>query len=307
MQRQRTLKDSFSVEGKGLHTGLHLHASFHPTSENFGIKIQRTDVMDMPVIDVLTENVCETQRGTVVCNGDVKVSTIEHAIASLYASGIWNCLIKIDGPEFPILDGSALPYVQEILRTGIREQDAEQSELIVTKPISFVDEHSGSSITIEPADKFSVCVLTDYHSPVLPASEAFLDDISHFNDTIAASRTFVFVREIEPLFKLGKIKGGDLDNAIVIYDRMLSQDSLDRLADLIGVEHINAEQLGYLNHRPLVWDNECARHKLLDLLGDLALIGMPVVGKVTATRPGHTINNKFARIVRQTILNQTNS
>lgn len=305
MQRQRTLKESFSIEGKGLHTGLHLHASFCPASENHGIKIQRTDVEGMPIIDVLAENVCETQRGTVVSNGDVKVSTIEHAIASLYASGIWNCLIKIDGPEIPILDGSALPYTQEILRVGIKEQDAGLTEFVVTESISCSDEHSGSSITIEPADKFSINVLTDYQSPILPASEAILDDIRHFNETIAASRTFVFVHEIEPLLKLGMIKGGDLDNAIVIYDRMLAQESLDRLSDLIGVEHISADQLGFLNHRPLAWDNECARHKLLDLVGDLALIGMPVVGKVTATRPGHTINNKFARLVRQTIQAQT--
>ena len=235
-----------------------------------------------------------------VKNG-IKVSTIEHGLAALYAFGIDNCLIQVDGPEFPILDGSAKYYVSEIERVGIVEQEAIKDFYIIKHKIEFRDEATGSFITVLPDDNFSLNVLVSYDSTIIPNQFATLEDMSKFKEEVSASRTFVFVREIEPLLNAGLIKGGDLDNAVVIYEREMSQDNLDKLADLLGVPHMDAKHLGYIQHTPLVWPNECARHKLLDVIGDLALVGKPIKGRIIATRPGHTINNKFARQLRKEI------
>lgn len=301
MLKQKTLKESFSLKGKGLHTGLNLNITFNPAPENFGYKIQRVDLEGQPMIDAIADNVAETTRGTVLAKGDVKVSTVEHAMAALYALGIDNCLIQVDGPEFPILDGSAIYYVKEIERVGIVEQVAVKDFYIIKSKIEFKDEKTGSSIIVLPDENFSLNVLISYDSQIIPNQFATLEDMSLFPTEIAASRTFVFVREIEPLLGAGLIKGGDLDNAIVIYEREMSQDNFDKLADVMGVPHMDASQLGYINHKPLVWPNEPARHKLLDIIGDLALIGRPIKGRIIATRPGHTINNKFARQMRKEI------
>ena len=220
-------------------------------------------------------------------------------MAALYALGIDNCLIQVNGPEFPILDGSAQYYVNEIERVGTVEQNAVKDFYIIKSKIEFRDETTGSSIIVLPDENFSLNVLVSYDSNILPNQFATLEDMTKFKDEIAASRTFVFVREIEPLLQAGLIKGGDLDNAIVIYEREMSQENYDKLADVMGVPHMDAKQLGYINHKPLVWPNECARHKLLDVIGDLALIGKPIKGRIIATRPGHTINNKFARQMRK--------
>ncbi len=301
MLKQKTLQSSFSLRGKGLHTGLDLVVTFNPAPENHGYKIQRVDVEGQPVIDAVANNVTETTRGTVLEQNGVKVSTIEHGMAALYALDIDNCLIQVNGPEFPILDGSAQYYVQEIERVGIAEQNAAKDYYIIKSKIEVRDEETGSSIIVLPDDSFSLNVLISYDSEIIPNQFATLEDMAKFKDEIAASRTFVFVREIEPLLSAGLIKGGDLDNAIVIYERKMSQESYDKLADVMGVPHMNADQLGYINHKPLVWPNECARHKLLDVIGDLALIGKPIKGRIIATRPGHTINNKFARQMRKEI------
>lgn len=301
MLKQKTLKDSFSLRGKGLHTGLDLTVTFNPAPENHGYKIQRIDLEGQPVIDAIAENVVETTRGTVLAKGGVKVSTVEHGMAALYAAGIDNCLIQVNGPEFPILDGSAIAYVQGIEEVGIEEQTAVKDFYIIKHKIEFKDEETGSSIVVLPDDKFSVNVLISYDSKIIPNQFATLENMQDFPTEIAQSRTFVFVREIEPLLSAGLIKGGDLDNAIVIYERQLSQEKLDQLADIMSVPHKDANQLGYINHKPLVWDNEPARHKLLDIIGDLALIGRPIKGRIIATRPGHTINNKFARQMRKEI------
>ncbi|BEG98004.1 bifunctional UDP-3-O-[3-hydroxymyristoyl] N-acetylglucosamine deacetylase/3-hydroxyacyl-ACP dehydratase [Bacteroides sedimenti] len=301
MLKQKTLKDSFSLRGKGLHTGLDLTVTFNPAPENHGYKIQRIDLEGQPVIDAIAENVVETTRGTVLAKGGVKVSTVEHGMAALYAAGIDNCLIQVNGPEFPILDGSAIAYVQGIEKVGIEEQTAVKDFYIIKHKIEFKDEETGSSIVVLPDDKFSVNVLISYDSKIIPNQFATLENMQDFPTEIAQSRTFVFVREIEPLLSAGLIKGGDLDNAIVIYERQLSQEKLDQLADIMSVPHKDANQLGYINHKPLVWDNEPARHKLLDIIGDLALIGRPIKGRIIATRPGHTINNKFARQMRKEI------
>ncbi|MBQ8875030.1 MAG: bifunctional UDP-3-O-[Bacteroides sp.] len=291
----------FSLNGKGLHTGVNLTVTFNPAPDNHGYKIQRIDLEGQPIIDAVAENVGETTRGTVLVKNGIKVSTIEHAMAALYAAGIDNCLIQVNGPEFPILDGSAKHYVAAIKRVGITEQTAVKDYYIIKSKIEFRDEATGSSIIVLPDESFSVNALISYDSKILFNQFATLEDMDKFPEEIASARTFVFVREIEPLLSHGLIKGGDLDNAIVIYERQMSQESYDKLADVMGVPHMDATQLGYINHIPLVWDNEPARHKLLDIIGDLALIGKPIKGRIIATRPGHTINNKFARTIRKEI------
>lgn len=301
MLKQKTLKDSFSLSGKGLHTGLQLTVTFNPAPENYGYKIQRIDMEGQPIIDAIAENVTETTRGTVLNKNGVKVSTVEHGLAALYASGIDNCLIQVDGPEFPILDGSAEYFIEGIDRVGTIEQNSVKDYFIIKSKIEFRNEKTGSSIIVLPDDEFSINVLISYDSTILPNQYATLEDMNLFKNEVAKARTFVFVREIEPLLQLGLIKGGDLDNAIVIYERQMTQDKYDQLADVMGVPRMDATQLGYIMHKPLVWPNECARHKLLDLIGDMALIGKPIKGRIIATRPGHTVNNKFAREMRRQI------
>lgn len=301
MLKQKTLKGSFSLNGKGLHTGVNLTVTFNPAPDNHGYKIQRIDLEGQPIIDAVAENVGDTTRGTVLMKNGIKVSTVEHALAALYAAGIDNCLIQVSGPEFPILDGSAKAYVENIQRVGIEEQNAVKDYYIIKSKIEFRDEETGSSIIVLPDENFSVNALISYQSKILSNQFATLEDMAKFPTEVASARTFVFVREIEPLLGAGLIKGGDLDNAIVIYEKEMSQENYDKLADVMGVPHMDATKLGYINHVPLVWDNEPARHKLLDIIGDLALIGKPIKGRIIATRPGHTINNKFARQIRKEI------
>ena len=301
MLKQKTLRGSFSLNGKGLHTGVNLTVTFNPAPDNHGYKIQRIDLEGQPIIDAVAENVGDTTRGTVLMKNGIKVSTVEHALAALYAAGIDNCLIQVSGPEFPILDGSAKAYVENIQRVGIEEQNAVKDYYIIKSKIEFRDEETGSSIIVLPDENFSVNALISYQSKILSNQFATLEDMAKFPTEVASARTFVFVREIEPLLGAGLIKGGDLDNAIVIYEKEMSQENYDKLADVMGVPHMDATKLGYINHIPLVWDNEPARHKLLDIIGDLALIGKPIKGRIIATRPGHTINNKFARQIRKEI------
>ncbi|MDY4527014.1 MAG: bifunctional UDP-3-O-[3-hydroxymyristoyl] N-acetylglucosamine deacetylase/3-hydroxyacyl-ACP dehydratase [Parabacteroides sp.] len=301
MHKQTTLAAPFSLEGKGLHTGLNIHITFHPAPENHGYKIKRVDLEDAPVIDALAEHVCQTERGTVIAKGKVQVSTIEHAMAALYAHGIDNCLIEVDAPEFPILDGSARFFSEAIQRVGIQEQEAQKDYYIVKHKIEVKDEASGASIMILPDEKFSVNTLISFPSPVLSNQYASMNDLSEFPTEIAASRTFVFVREVEMLLQHNLIKGGDLDNAIVIYDQKIPQESLDRLADMMQIPHMDVKELGYLNTKPLAFDNEPARHKLIDVIGDLALVGKPLRGRIIATRPGHKINTQLAKLIRKDI------
>lgn len=301
MEKQKTLKDKFSLQGKGLHTGLPITITLNPAPENHGYKIKRTDLDDAPVIDALAENVGGTQRGTVLVKGDVQVSTIEHAMAALYAMGIDNCLIEVNAPEFPILDGSSIQYIEAIRKVGLIEQESDKEYFIVRRKMEVVDEETGSKLILLPDDKFCVNSFIEFDSKYIPNQSATLDDIDDFEKEIAAARTFVFVREIQKLLEAGLIKGGDLDNAIVIYEKQTSQDELDKLGDLLGIPHKDASELGYLNNRPIQYANEPARHKLLDIIGDIALIGKPLKGRIIATRPGHKINNKLARLIRKQI------
>ena len=301
MLKQNTLKEQFSLSGKGLHTGLNLTVTFLPAPANHGYKIQRIDMPSQPIMDAVAENVVDTQRGTVLGKGEMRCSTVEHAMAALYALGLDNVLIQVDGPEFPILDGSAELYVKAIQRVGIQEQDAPKDFYYISKKMEFRDDATGACITLLPDEDFSITSMISFDSKVLSSQFATLDNMDKFATEMAAARTFVFVREIEPLLMAGLIKGGDLDNAIVIYEHETTQDNLDKLCQLTGAEKHNASELGYLQHKPLVWENEPARHKLLDIIGDMALIGKPIKGRIIATRPGHTINNKFARMMRKEI------
>lgn len=300
-QKQTTLKGSFSLFGKGLHTGLNLTVTFNPAPENSGYKIQRIDLENQPVIEAIAEKVTETTRGTVLGQGDVKVSTIEHGMAALYAMGIDNCLIQVNGPEFPILDGSAELYVQKIQEIGIQEQNAPKDFYIIRHKIEVKDEETGSCITILPDEDFSITAMCSFKSKFINSQFATLDNIHNFPTEIAPARTFVFVRDIVPLLEANLIKGGDLENSIVIYEAKTTQEKLNQLADLLKVPHIDAEKVGYIQPKPLMWENECTRHKLLDIIGDMALIGKPIKGRIVATRPGHSINNKFARQIRKEI------
>ena len=300
-EKQKTLGGSFSLFGKGLHTGLSLTVTFNPAPENTGYRIQRIDLEGQPIIEAIAENVGNTERGTVLQQGDTRVSTVEHGMSALYAMGIDNCLIQVNGPEFPILDGSAAMYVEQIQKVGIVEQSAPKDYYIIRKKIEIKDEKSGSCITILPDTDFSITAMCSFPSKFISSQFATLDKMENYAEEIAPARTFVFVRDIVPLLKANLIKGGDLDNAIVIYEKPEEQEQLDKLADLLKVPHIDAKKIGYIQHKPLMWDNECTRHKLLDIIGDMALIGKPIKGRIIATRPGHTINNKFARLMRKEI------
>lgn len=298
---QLTLNSEFSVTGKGLHSGLEITAVFKPAPENTGYRFKRVDLEGAPEIPALAEYVVETTRGTVIGKGDVRVSTIEHAMAALYAAGVDNCLIEVNGPEVPILDGSAIPFVEGIENVGLAEQKADKDFYIIKEKISLKDDETGATLTIYPDDGFSVEVMVEYNSPILPNQFAVLDDLADFKQEVASARTFVFVREIETLLQHGLIKGGDLQNAIVIYDRECPQDQLNKICDAMSAPHMELKGLGYINPKPLQWDNEPARHKLIDLIGDLALIGRPLKGRVVAIRPGHTVNNKFTRMLRKAV------
>jgi len=303
MSKQNTIKQAFTLSGKGLHSGLEIILTFVPAPENHGIKIKRIDLPEQPEMDAVAEYVAETTRGTVLKKGDVQVSTIEHVLSALYALGIDNCMLEVNAPEFPILDGSAKYFVEGIQQVGIEEQTAEKDYYIVRKKIEYSVPETGAKITILPDDTFSVDVHIGFNSKVLSNQFASLSTLDDYTKEVSSSRTFVFVHEIEPLVKMNLIKGGDLKNAIVIYDRQVSQTDFDNLADLMGQPHQDANKLGYLNGG-IKFDNEPASHKLLDIIGDLALIGKPLKGKVIATYPGHKINTDVAKIIRKEIRKQ---
>jgi len=290
--KQCTIKEAFSVSGKGLHTGGNIHCTLRPAEVNTGIRICRVDLPNQPCYPALMQYVTQTSRGTVLENGSWRVSTVEHMMAALYATGVTNCLIEVDAAEVPILDGSALPYIERIKEVGLRIEKEDVNEWVVTEPVHF-DNGRGSKMTILPADHYEVEVKVDYHSPVLGEQTAELHDLKDFAQEIAAARTFCFLREIKPLINLGLIKGGDMQNALVIYDRRLWQWQMNRLAKKLGQPTIDASELGYLT--PLKFDNEPARHKLLDVIGDMALLGVYIRGKIVAECPGHGFNTNCGK------------
>lgn len=297
--KQHTLKDSFSFEGKGLHTGLYIHATFYPAAKNTGIRLRRVDLPNQPTHEALAEYVSATERGTVVERGKWKISTVEHALSALYAMGVDNCLIVLDGPEMPILDGSARMFVHAIQQVGLEEQDAEQKVFVVEKPIEYRSEH-GNHMLLLPSDHYEVEVTLRYPTGLLQEQRAELNDLNDYAREVSAARTFCFMREIEPLLRMGLIKGGDLKNALVIYETPLSQEGFDLIADKLGQPHMDATKLGYLS--PLNYPNEPARHKLLDLIGDMSLLGCRIQGRIIATRPGHTFNTQCCRQLRNLVI-----
>lgn len=303
MSKQNTINQEFTLSGKGLHSGLEIRLTFKPAPENHGIRIKRVDMPDQPEMEALAEYVAETTRGTVLKRGDMQVSTVEHALSALYALGVDNCLLEVDAPEFPILDGSARYYVEQLQQVGLQEQQAEKDYYIVRKKIEYSIPETGAKITILPDDIFSVDVHIGFNSTVLNNQFASMASLEEFTTEIASARTFVFVHEIEYLAKLNLIKGGDLKNAIVIYDKQVSQEDFDKLADLMDQPHQDANKLGYLNGG-VKFPNEPARHKLLDVIGDLSLIGKPLRGKVIATYPGHKINTDIAKQIRKELRKQ---
>ncbi len=289
------------MRGQGLHTGYDIEITFKAAPVDTGYRIKRVDLEGEPIIEAVAENVVHTQRGTVLGVGNVTVSTVEHAFAALYALGIDNCLVEVNAPEFPILDGSAIEYIRAIDKAGIVEQEKEKDFFVVRKKIEVSDPETGSKITLLPDNEFSINSNIEFESQYIPNQYASLESLDDFATEIAPARTFVFVREIQKLRQAGLIKGGNLDNAIVIYERKLPQNELDEIADELNVPRMDANQLGYLNHRELAFPNEPARHKLLDIIGDMSLIGKPIKGRLIATRPGHKINNQLARLIRKEI------
>ncbi len=298
-EKQRTLKAPIAFTGKGLHTGVEVHMRFLPAPDSHGYVFKRTDLPDQPLINALAENVVETSRGTTLEENGAKVATVEHVLASFVGMGIDNVLIEVDGPEIPILDGSAREYVNAIAATGTEEQKTDRKYFILKEKLEYYDEEQGIHIIAYPDKASSINVLIDYNSRVLGNQYASLEEPDDFQKEIAPCRTFVFLHELEFLVKNNLIKGGDVDNAIVIVDRQMEQEELDRLAELFNKPKVKVQPEGILNNVDLRFSNEPARHKLLDLMGDLALVGRWFRARIIATRPGHPSNNEFARSLRQ--------
>lgn len=294
--KQKTIGKSFEFAGKGLHTGLKIRAVFLPTAPDTGIRLKRVDLPEQPCYEARTKYVSATERGTVLEHGAWRISTIEHALSALYALGITNCLIELDAPEMPILDGSAAPFVEAILKAGIVEQDAEAKTYVVKERVLYMTEN-GSEYIIEPAEREEFEVGISFPGKILHDQTATLSNLENYPSEIASARTFCFVREIAYLLGKGLIKGGDLQNALVIYEYPIPQEQMDKLTDALGQPRQDATKLGYIS--PLKYQNEPARHKLLDLIGDFSLLGVRLQGKITAFRPGHGPNTDCARFLTE--------
>lgn len=301
---QHTIQKPVTVKGIGLHTGKLVSMSFQPAPPNHGIKFQRIDLDDHPVIPADVSQVVSTNRGTTIQSGKASVSTIEHTLSAITGSGIDNILIQIDGPEAPIMDGSSAPILEKLLEAGLVEQDASRDYFEITAPIQYRDEATGSELLALPADDFQLTALIDFQSPVLGHQYASIEDFSDYRQHIAPCRTFVFLHELEQLLDQNLIKGGDVDNAVVIVDRLLESEDLERLAKRLEKPNIRVEREGVLDLTTLRFGNEPARHKLLDMIGDLTLVGKPIKGRIVATKPGHTVNVEFARILKKKYLEQ---
>lgn len=298
--KQKTLAEEFTISGKGLHTSCLVTAVFKPAPENHGFKFKRVDLEDQPILEADANLVGDTSRGTVLVNGDVRLSTIEHALAALVGMDLDNVLIEIDNQEMPIMDGSARAFVEAIAETGIVEQDAEREYFEIKEKIVYKDPKTGSELIALPDDDYRLNVMIAFNSSVLNNQFASLDNLSDFKKEIASCRTFVFLRELEFLLQNNLVKGGDLDNAIVIMDRQVGQGELDRLADLFDHERVEVQkETGILNNLDLQFENECARHKLLDVIGDLCLAGVRIKGRIIATKPGHGANTEFAKLLKK--------
>lgn len=300
--KQCTIAKDCVFEGVGLHTGKNAVMKVKPAVVNHGYRFQRTDLQDSPILPADVSKVISTNRGTTIRSGDVQVSTVEHILSALAGLGIDNALIEIDGPEVPIMDGSSKIFVKTFSETGVQIQEVDKEYLELTEPVAYKDELSGTELIAVPSDKFEVTAMIDFKSPFLGQQFANLNDLSEYESEIAPCRTFVFLREIEKLASENLIKGGDLNNAIVIVDRMMNQAELDDLAKKLNKPSVQVEKEGILNTVELQFPNEAARHKILDIVGDLALMGKPIKAKIVANKPGHTANVEFAKILKKKFL-----
>ncbi len=305
--KQRTINKTLYYSGRGLHTGKEVAMEVHSAPENHGIKFQRTDLIGEPFLEALSDFVTTTNRGTTLQSGDFSVSTIEHIMSALYGLGIDNALIKINGSEVPILDGSSQKYAEDIVSGGIKEQEKEKRFYVPKKKIHYKDEVSGSEITVIPDDEFSIDLMIDFTSKVLGSQYAKFDSQTDYEKEIAPSRTFVFLHDVLPLLKNNLIKGGDLENAIVIVEKPIPLEDLNKISEEFKLPRVNSVEVGYLNKSELRYPNECARHKLLDVIGDFSLVGFPIKAKIIANKSGHNINTIVAKIMRKEALeNQKN-
>jgi len=299
--KQTTLANKLEFKGVGLHTGAEVKVILCPAADNHGYKFQRIDLDEMPIIEADADLVTDTSRGTTLEKNGASVSTTEHVLASLVGSEVDNCLIQVDGPEMPIMDGSSISFVEGIKSVGIVELEEDREYFEIPHNIHYQDLDNQVEIVAMPATDYRLTVMVDYNSPVLGTQHASITQISEFEQEIAPCRTFCFLHELEYLLNNNLIKGGDLNNAIVVVDKAVNQDELDRLAKVFNKESVEVKKDGILNNLELRFSNEPARHKLLDIVGDLALVGMPLKGQIMAARPGHASNVAFAKKLKQVL------
>ena len=298
---QRTINEEGNLEGIGLHTGKNSKLKFVPANINHGIKFQRIDLDGMPIIDADVDNVIAVERGTTIKQNDATVSTVEHLLAAIVGLQIDNILIQIDGEEIPILDGSSKYFIECLEKCGLKTQDAARKYIEISEKITYNDEENNVEISIYPHNDYRITSMVDYNSEILGSQHYTLNQISNFKKDVSDARTFCFLHEIEDLFKKNLIKGGDLDNAIVIVDKVIDEKKLKDISQLLGKKNIKVDKQGILNNIKLKYNNEPARHKLLDIVGDLALVGRPIKGHIIAARPGHKSNIEFAKILKNFI------
>jgi UDP-3-O-[3-hydroxymyristoyl] N-acetylglucosamine deacetylase/3-hydroxyacyl-[acyl-carrier-protein] dehydratase len=299
--KQHTLANAISISGTGLHTGILADMTLKPANAGFGFQFQRVDLPNKPIIKADCDLVTDTSRGTTLEANGAKISTVEHLLAALVGMGVDNCLIEINGPEVPIMDGSSMPFIEIIEEVGVVEQNAAKAWYSIDENLYLSNEEKRVEMVIMPAREYQITTLIDFNSPVLGTQHAELKTMRNFKNKISACRTFCFLHELEMLLDNNLVKGGDINNAIVVVDRAIETEELERLKKVFKKEHIEVKSEGYLNNLELRFPNEPARHKLLDVVGDLALIGYPVKGRVIANRPGHSTNVEFARLIKQHI------
>jgi UDP-3-O-[3-hydroxymyristoyl] N-acetylglucosamine deacetylase/3-hydroxyacyl-[acyl-carrier-protein] dehydratase len=305
--KQHTLQSEVSISGTGIHTGVLVDMVLKPAVPNFGIQFQRSDLPGKPIMKADCDLVSDTSRGTTLESNGVKINTVEHVLAALVGMGVDNVLISLNGPEVPIMDGSSEPFVDIIEKAGVEEQDAEKFWYLLDQNILHKDERKNVELIAVPANEYSVTTLIDFNSPVLGTQHAGLKHIHDFKNEIAPCRTFCFLHELEMLLDNNLIKGGDFNNAIVVVDKPVDNKEMSRLAKVFGKEKIEVKSEGYLNNIELRFPNEPARHKLLDVVGDLALVGYPVKAHIIANRPGHSSNVEFAKKIKQHIKKNRNT
>ena len=299
---QQTIKKKFTISGVGLHTGTISNVTFLPAKVDHGIVFQRIDLKSKPYIKADVDNVVDTSRGTTLEENNAKISTVEHLLAALAGLEIDNVLIEVDGPELPIMDGSSIEFIKSLEKAGIKEQEAYKAYFEIKEKIFYNDKENNVEIAVYPHNEFRTTVMVDYNSPVLGSQHYTLNELSKFKTEVANSRTFCFLHEVEELYKKNLIKGGDLNNAIVIVDKVITKKKLDDISKLLGKKKVKVEKEGILNNIKLRYHNEPARHKLLDILGDITLLGRPIKGHIIAARTGHKSNVEFTKLLKKELI-----